>query len=227
MKKYTVYHIPGIKVGCTSRFSERCKENRSKYGKDIDIKVVLETDDIDEADELEEFCNQEAGYKGQHQSYKKMQTMYSSKKHVSNSQETRDKISRAHMGSTPWNVNVRGQEYLDTFSEQGMINSKRSWKKKGMVSAIDTRTDTRISISKEDFDAYDYYVGQTVGRAPTQAEREAKGKSVSQFTKDGTFIRSFATQTEAALAVGMTPGNLSSCLTGRSKTAGGFTWERE
>jgi hypothetical protein len=41
METYTIYHLHGIKVGCTKRYEARIKENIAKFGPDI-IHEVLE-----------------------------------------------------------------------------------------------------------------------------------------------------------------------------------------
>jgi len=39
---YTIYHIPGIKIGCTKDLKTRSRANRKKYGKDINIETLFE-----------------------------------------------------------------------------------------------------------------------------------------------------------------------------------------
>ncbi len=95
--KYTVYHIPGIKVGCTKDIKRRCRDNKNKYGQDITIDIIMVTDNIDEASELEEFANAEYNYR-KDITYKESQRMVNSINHCSNSQETRDKISDTLIG---------------------------------------------------------------------------------------------------------------------------------
>ena len=59
---YYIYHIPGIKVGCTNDFERRFTDNKRTYNKDITQKLLLEVDDIDLADELENKYSIELGY---------------------------------------------------------------------------------------------------------------------------------------------------------------------
>jgi len=40
MKEYTIYHIPGIKVGCTADFKTRCNSNKRRYGQAIEIEIL-------------------------------------------------------------------------------------------------------------------------------------------------------------------------------------------
>jgi len=60
----TIYHIPGIKYGCTNNIKRRSRENRDKYGKDIVIEVVKqELMTLTEAADIERELNKQAGYK--------------------------------------------------------------------------------------------------------------------------------------------------------------------
>lgn len=57
-----------------------------------------------------------------------------------------------------------------------------------------------------------------------EENRDAKGKSVNQYSKDGTFIKTHKTVSKAAKEVGCTVGAISNCCLGRSKTSMGFQW---
>ena len=64
------------------------------------------------------------------------------------------------------------------------------------------------------------------GRKVSPEENARKMKAVEQWSKDGCiFIRSFTSITEASQNVGVGISALSSCLSGRNKTSGGFTWK--
>ncbi len=54
--------------------------------------------------------------------------------------------------------------------------------------------------------------------------REA-GKKVLQYTVDGKYLNTFKTNIEAAKATGVGRCNISLCLLGKQKTAGGFVWK--
>jgi hypothetical protein len=60
--EYTIYHVLGIKVGCTEQFIIRTKQNKWKYGKDIIVVILEVTTDLDLADELENKYSIELGY---------------------------------------------------------------------------------------------------------------------------------------------------------------------
>ncbi len=145
---YTVYHIPGIKAGCTNDIDRRNSENRQKYGKDISIDIVLQTSDMDEADELEQFINEEANYENQHQTYKHMSKMFNSPKHAKNSKETRDKVQltwteekRISMGqkiSETWG-DVRKEEWSKRISGKNNHNYGKPAHNRGVPQTKETK----------------------------------------------------------------------------------------
>lgn len=51
--KYHIYHVVGIKYGCTNNLERRFKQTRKRYGQDVVIEVVESFDDIDEASSKE------------------------------------------------------------------------------------------------------------------------------------------------------------------------------
>ncbi len=52
-------------------------------------------------------------------------------------------------------------------------------------------------------------------------------KPVSQYTKDGVFINTFHSGSEAERATGIRRTNISACCLGKEKSAGGFIWKRQ
>jgi len=59
---YYIYHIPGIKVGCTDNLQRRTSANKAKYGKNIEV-VVLRTEiKITKADSFEAYYHSKLGY---------------------------------------------------------------------------------------------------------------------------------------------------------------------
>jgi len=61
----------------------------------------------------------------------------------------------------------------------------------------------------------------------SETRRTKYGKKVSQYTKEGQFISSFDSIVEAAEKNKLTRNNVQACVSGRSKTAGGFIWKYE
>lgn len=56
---------------------------------------------------------------------------------------------------------------------------------------------------------------------------KAVGTKVQQFTKEGTFVKSYPSCAEAARQIGMSNSAIKMCVSGKSKTAGGFVWKKE
>jgi group I intron endonuclease len=61
----------------------------------------------------------------------------------------------------------------------------------------------------------------------SETRRTKYGKKVSQYTKEGQFIASFDSIVEAGEKTNVTRGNVQACVSGRTKTAGGFIWKYE
>lgn len=57
------------------------------------------------------------------------------------------------------------------------------------------------------------------------APNKTTAKSISQYTKQGEFIKKWNSITEAANALNMKHQNISACCRGESKSAGGFIWK--
>ncbi len=60
MKKYIVYEVPGIKIGCTSRWPQRVIEQGHK---EEDCKVLFETDVLELASSMERVLQKKHDYK--------------------------------------------------------------------------------------------------------------------------------------------------------------------
>ena len=58
-----------------------------------------------------------------------------------------------------------------------------------------------------------------------EAMAKAKGRKVDQYDKDGNFIKTYASISQAARETKMTDGNIQFVLRGKHKTAGGFIWK--
>ncbi len=130
---YTVYHIPGIKYGCTNDIHRRSKENRQTYGKSIEINNVYETTNIEEADELEQFLNSEAQYKTQQTSYIEI-TQKGNK-------------FKFKTGITPWN---KGLDNLPSTWNKGLTKETNESirKQSEAITGHEVSIETRGKISK-------------------------------------------------------------------------------
>lgn len=59
----------------------------------------------------------------------------------------------------------------------------------------------------------------------SQLNTPKKSKSILQFDLNGNFIKEYPSISEASRQTGISDGNISSCLTGRHKSAGRSIWE--
>ena len=62
-------------------------------------------------------------------------------------------------------------------------------------------------------------------RTHTPETKAKLGTAVDKYTKDGEFMETFTTVTSAAQSAGADRRNVSACLTGKQKTAGGYVWK--
>ncbi len=134
---YTVYHIPNVKFGCTEDLTRRSKENRHKYGKDIIVDIIEVFDSIDDADEFEEFCNDEAGYPSS-RSYKHTVHM---RKNMDNSGEKNGMYGYQYT-----------EEQLRLKSEQGKGKIISDKHKKALSDCLQGNTRGNIKVDQYDCD---------------------------------------------------------------------------
>ena len=91
---FYLYHIKGVKWGCTKRLEQRLKSQGYSIS---DIEKIIKVDDIELADKLERKLNDEYGYTNQHQSY--IKTLAKSVKGgKSNKQATSILLKHRHKG---------------------------------------------------------------------------------------------------------------------------------
>ena len=70
MAKYKIYHIPGVKIGCTTNIQKRVVETQGY--KDGEYEILFQTDDISLASAAEKTLQQDLGYKVDKQLYKNL-----------------------------------------------------------------------------------------------------------------------------------------------------------
>ena len=93
MGKYKVYHIPGVKVGCTTNIQKRVVETQGF--KEGEYEILLQTDNIDEASQAERILQEDLGYKVDRQLYKNLFKKHRNmNKHTSSPATTTFKISK-------------------------------------------------------------------------------------------------------------------------------------
>ena len=88
--KYKIYHIPGVKIGCTTNVKKRVEEEQGYKPGEYDI--LYETDDIVEASEAERNLQKELKYKPDIKLYKDL-FRKKMNKHSSSQATTTFKIS--------------------------------------------------------------------------------------------------------------------------------------
>lgn len=58
-----------------------------------------------------------------------------------------------------------------------------------------------------------------------QENKQSRGKAVEQYSKDGEYLKTFKSISEAALEMGCCISAISNCCLGRTKTSQGFRWK--
>ena len=58
-----------------------------------------------------------------------------------------------------------------------------------------------------------------------QENKQSRGKAVEQYSKDGIYLKTFESVSEAALTMGCCISAISNCCLGRTKTSQGFRWK--
>jgi hypothetical protein len=138
METYYIYHIPGVKVGCTDDLKRRTVTNKTKYGYDIQVILLATTTDLYEADELENEWSIKLGF-GEiwcQNRYVVRSKVGKRRLGVKTSKETREKQSKAKKGK------VRSEYHCKRLSEglKGRI-IEGEWKEK-IVQAVRNRPTT-------------------------------------------------------------------------------------
>ena len=121
------------------------------------------------------------------------------------SQETRDKLSKANIGKK------HTEETKKKLSEINKGKKIPDHVKKAVREANMKRIYPPISGEQK--------IKMTIGRV------KKLSKPVIQYDINMVFIKEWSSIKEAAIAVGKSPNNLSSCLSQKTETAGGFKWK--
>tara|TARA_B100000214_G_scaffold63956_1_gene42170 strand:+ start:5912 stop:6655 length:744 start_codon:yes stop_codon:yes gene_type:complete len=94
---YYVYHIPGVKVGCTTNLQKRVTDQQGYSSNEYE--VLLETKDINEASIKEQVSQLEFGYKKDLKLYKNLFKKPKMKKHSSSPATTTFKIPKSELNA--------------------------------------------------------------------------------------------------------------------------------
>ena len=127
MSLFVVYHVVGVKVGCTKDFDRRCEENRITYGPDIAIDVLEEFTGTEEfAAEREAFHANAMGYrlgnpydKAIHARREMARRSLDSPTHASKREECRQAFLKA--GTAASNVKITCQHCGKTGQARAML----------------------------------------------------------------------------------------------------------
>lgn len=227
-------------------------DERSKYGlENFDILVIDTCETQEKAWELEQFYIKEygtkypdgynltdggAGAKGYKHSEKAKKKMSEARKGRLVTEETRQKLS----------ISLKGKNIGIKLSEE--TKRKISETKKG----IKLSEETRKKMSKSKKEKYKTEIHHMVGKHLSEETKRKlseakKGKNhplygkhhteetrrkmsethknpILQYTKNGEFIREWASATDAARELGFKQQNISACCRGKLKTSNGFKW---
>ncbi len=95
---FTVYHVDGVKFGCTKNFSKRERENKRRYGEDIKMFICESFTDIEKATKFEDAKNIEYGYKRDSRPYSDVKDMHKTRVYRPLEEEQKEKIRKSMLG---------------------------------------------------------------------------------------------------------------------------------
>jgi len=95
--KYKIYHIPGVKIGCTTNVQKRIIETQGY--KPGEYEILFETDDVAEASKVEQTLQKDLGYKVDRKPYKDL-FKKAMNKHSSSPTTTTFKISSKELNAS-------------------------------------------------------------------------------------------------------------------------------
>jgi hypothetical protein len=122
---------------------------------------------------------------------------------------------------TAENLNVRErywQEYYNVLQEGLNCRLTGTEDRSGVFS----KESLRKRVASTDYQSFQT---KRLASRDEQAISRKKYKAVLQYTKEGTFVREWESLKQAADSLKLYYVNISNCLQGRQRTAGGFTWE--
>ena len=126
--------------------------------------------------------------------------------------ETRAKISVAHVGKT---------HSAETREKMSVAQSGENHPNFGKSYTAETKEKMSVAKSGENNPIF----GKTRSTETRAKIIASISKSIEQWSKDGVFIKSWASGKEAGIALNIHCGNISTVLNGKLKTSGGFVWK--
>jgi hypothetical protein len=213
MSKHFIYHIFGKKVGCTKNVTQRMYQQGIKEG---EYEVLEEHTNAKTASVRERELQEQYGYSVDKIPYyktlknqKKSTTPEAIAKKVAN---TDYKASRAKID---WKAKVANTDY------KAMV-SKTDYKAR-TANTDYSKIDYKASRAKIDWKAA---MKKRKGKIDYTLYSEKMSKAIEQYDLEGNFIKQWKSATEAKNKLGYKSScTISSCLTGKQKTAQGYVWK--
>ena len=225
---YTIYHIEGIKVGCSKRVEKRVKQQGYNSYEVLEICSTLE-----KASEREIYWQERLGYKRDISSYKntrRMSTFAHTLEAKSKFKET-IKISEAWKEAEIKRIELFLDPEVRERARKAATESKRK-SEKHKASCIENLKKAYTPEAKSKFK-------ETI--KTSEAWKEAKRKSqlpeirarriakikkpILQYDLEGNFIKEWPGVIDAERELGIFSGSISTVCKGKQKTAGKFIWK--
>ena len=192
---YTIYEIPGVKVGCTSRSPEvRVKEQGHTQ-----FRVVEVVTDISTASEREKYWQEELGYRKDMNTYNGMLKMA--------------KLAQTPEATAKRNKTQRvSEKYKNTRVTEQMNTPQSIAKRKETCKTSEKYKETRTNVHM--------LTPQSIAKKTAKLI-----KPVLQFDKQGGFIKEWPSIKEASNSLSIYRGDIGRCSSGKLKQAGGYIWK--
>ena len=212
---YTIYHIPGVKVGCSRRVEARVKEQG--YA-NYEVLEVLET--RREASLRELYWQGKLGYERDniltYEQTLKMQSPQARLKRTKTCQNSEAwkkaqdiKINKFHTPegkAKALKARVESEAWIKT--KESRVNNLRN-------------AETRAKAKAAKIEKYGSLHAGLV-TPETVAKRKV---AVVQYDMEGVFIKEWPSSKDAGIALGLHSPLITTCAKGRQKSSGGFIWK--
>jgi len=202
---YYIYHIPGIKIGCTTN-----PKRRIKYAQKYTDYEILETHtDMIIAANRELELQFQYGYRVDRGKYNHHKYSSIGKKgglknvetgHIEILKKSISKERRTEIGKKNGLKNVENGHIKKLGDMWGKINGKRN-------------------VESGHFDK--------IRELGTQAAKIKNSKPILQYSKSGQFIKKWDSMSDVSRELNIPQSNISVCASGKTKSAGGFIWKYE
>lgn len=139
--------------------------------------------------------------------------------------DSKRKMSESRKGRIPWNKNKKGLVKFSDESKKRLSEIIRAQFRDGTRSKIYKISDEKRLLMSERAKNQDHSLLYTKEAILKRSGVLHPGrKEVYQYDLEGNFLCKFITIREASKAIKRSHGNISSALTGKQKTCGGYQW---